>query len=118
MDNEKMSAMAQVVEEINTGLSDTDKHSIAALENDSDVIGIYSFYDLKAKRFDTPFFSQNNMFAMRHYKMTTEKEGTMLNRFKREFELHRIGYYHMDSGDIELYPELLLEGKLVYKEKD
>lgn len=92
--------------------------TVEELSNNSDTIAMYAFYDTKAGRYDTPFFCQNDLFAGRHYKMVVEKEGTMINKFKREFDVHRIGFYHLLQGAFTETPEVIIEGKKVYKEEE
>ena len=94
-----------------------DRAMISDLENNSDILGMYSFYDTKADRYDTPFFCQNDMFANRHYRMISDKKETMINKFKREFNLVRLGYYHMEAGEFIEFPETLIEGKHLPKEE-
>lgn len=76
-------------------------------ENSSDFIGCYSFYDKKAQRYDTPFYAQNDLFAKRHFIMARDREGTMLNKFQSEFELHRFGYFAINTGVYTALPETL-----------
>lgn len=71
---------------------------VAAYENSQDHQAMYAFYDTKSKSYDTPFFCKNDLFAKRHYKMITEKEGTLINNFIEDFELHRIGYFDIKDG--------------------
>ncbi len=90
---------------------------LTELANNSNNIGIYAFHDIKAKRFDTPFYCQNDMFAGRHYKMLIDKEGTMLNKFKTEFNVYRLGWFDSISGEFTDNRELIIEGKNLIQEE-
>jgi hypothetical protein len=84
---------------------------VELFENDSNCVGMYSFYDKKSKRYDTPFFCQSDMFAGRHYKMITGKEGTMLNTFKKDFNVVRLGFYNMKTGVYNECYDMIINGK-------
>lgn len=86
-------------------------------ENNSSYLGLYSFYDIKSKRYDTPFFCQNDMFSQRHYAMVTDREGTMLNKFKTEFNLHRLGWFDQESGLYHPDPKIIIDGEKLKKPK-
>ena len=87
------------------------------LENNSNTIGMYSFYDKKAKRFDTPFYCAYDLFAGRHYKMLTYKEDTMLNTFKFDYDVHRLGFFDLESGTFLEKHEVIIQGKFQKEEK-
>lgn len=91
------------------GLNDEKK--LNELENDSSKIGMYAFYDLKAKRFDTPFFCQNDMFAGRHYRMVVDSKDTMLNKFSDDFDVYRLGFIDYNTGLYIQKQELIIVGK-------
>ena len=99
-----------------TTIDQMEKDALTQCQNDSDSIGMYSFYDTKSDRYDTPFFCQNDLFAGRHYKMIVDKEGTMINKFKRDFDVHRIGFFHINTGTIDMHTDVIIEGKKLYKE--
>lgn len=92
--------------------------TLSDYENDSETIGMYAFYDLKSKRYDTPFFAQSDLFAGRHYKMVVEKPGTMINQFRDDFDLHRIGFYDLEDGTIVEFRECIITGKLANKPQE
>jgi len=60
---------------------------------------MYSFYDKKAKRFDTPVFVYDEVGAKRHFIMSINREGTLMNSFKDDYELYLIGSFNINNGD-------------------
>jgi len=86
--------------------------SLEELQNDSNSIGMYAFFDLKSHRLDTPFFCQNDMFAGRHYKMAVDQPNSMLNKFKEDFEVHRLGFINLINEEYTPKWEVIIEGKL------
>lgn len=81
-------------------------------------MGMYSFYDTKSEEYDTPFFCQSDMFAARHYRMVTDKKDTLLNTFKKDFNLVRLGYFNTITGEYTAQTEILIEGKHQTKKED
>jgi len=79
-------------------------------ENESYVLGMYSFFDIKGDRYDTPFFCANDLFAKRHYTIVTSEKGSMLNTFKNDFQLHRLGYFNLISGLLKQHPAEIIAG--------
>lgn len=80
-----------------------------------------SFYDKKSERFDTPFFTQGELMARRHFIMSIQKEGSLMQSFKDDMELHKLGEFCYNTGEIMVnetsIPELILKGKDVKIEK-
>lgn len=87
-------------------------------QNDSDVLGVYAFYDEEAGRHDTPFYCQNDIFAQRHYKMVVGKEGTMINQFSESFSVKRLGYFHLITGKFTLSESVIIDPKKFVKKED
>lgn len=92
--------------------------SLEHYENASEMIGMYAFYDTKSNRYDTPFFCQNDLFAGRHYKMVVDRHDTMINTFKRDFEVHRLGFFDVFMGNFVDFHEIIIDGKKLYKEDE
>ncbi len=63
-----------------------------------EIIGLYSFYDEKAERFDTPFSAQSDIFALRHFQMAINKEGSILNTYPQDFSLKRLASFNVLTG--------------------
>jgi hypothetical protein len=82
------------------------------LENRSELFGMYAFKDLKSQRYDTPFFCQSDLFAWRHYKIVSDGDN-MVNKFKADFNLDRLGYFNQDTGEFLPHVETLIVGKTV-----
>jgi len=78
-------------------------------------IKMYSFYDKKAERFDTPFFVFDQVGAERHFIMSFQKVGTLMNTFKDDYELHYIGDFTIENASFEKTKgsTLVLAGKEV-----
>lgn len=86
--------------------------------NKSTFLGIYSFWDNEAKRFDTPFFCQNDLFAKRHYTMVTSKDGTMIHTFQKSFDVYRLGWFDLLTGETHEDKLLLIDGAKIKKQED
>lgn len=88
-------------------------------ENAPMMLGMYTIFDKKSSQYDTPFFCQKDLFAKRHFEMLICKDGTMLNNFKDDFELHLIGYMDTQMGDFIVSREFIIAGKdIIVKEKN
>lgn len=82
-------------------------------------INIYSVYDEKADRWDTPFHSLNDIFAERHFIMLTQKKGSMLNTFKSDFILYRLGTFDLSTGQTKTFPKTrILDGKQIMRKEN
>lgn len=68
----------------------------------SKVIQMYSIFDKKSDRFDTPFFTFDEIGAKRHFIMMCRKKGTMISTFKNEFQLVHIGSFDVNDGMMEV----------------
>lgn len=88
--------------------------SVQDLDNDSFKTPMYAFYDNEAQLFDTPFFCQSDMFAGRHYKMATQKEG-MLKQFREKFDVYRLGYFDTKTGEFTEKFQEIINGKQALK---
>jgi hypothetical protein len=80
-------------------------------ENNSDNIGMYSFYDTESETHDTPFFCQNDMMAKRHHKLVVTAPGTMMESFRKSFNLVRIGWFNTQTGAVYNQHQTLVHGK-------
>jgi hypothetical protein len=81
------------------------------MQNGSEYLVLYSFYDKKSETFDTPFCCQTDLFAQRHYHMVTTKPGSLLCDFKEDFDLYRIGYFNTNDSSLIEHSTLLITGK-------
>lgn len=86
--------------------------------NKSSNVGIYAYYDTKALRFDIPFFAQNDLGAKRQYELQTSQDGTILNKFKQDFDLYRLGWYDQTTAKIEDDFEEIVVGKNLFKKDE
>ncbi len=64
-------------------------------------LSLYTFFDKKAQRFDTPFVAKSDLFALRHFQMAINKEGSLLNTFKMDFSLKKLGTFNVITGLIK-----------------
>jgi hypothetical protein len=73
---------------------------------------IYSFYDKKSERYDTPFHCFEDLHAKRHFEITSMKEGSILNTFLTEFEMYQVGEFNVITGEISALdrPRLVMSG--------
>lgn len=83
-------------------------------------IKLYSIYDLKAQRYDTPFFCKDDINAKRHFIMMADQNGSMVNTFLKEFELRLLCEFDVLLGVITVYENIktVLEGKQILKEEN
>lgn len=74
---------------------------------------MYTFFDKKSQRFDTPFFTYDEVGAKRNFHMQSRKKGSIINSFKNDFELYFLGTFDIVEGEINLLEvkKLVLEGK-------
>lgn len=63
------------------------------------LLKMYAVYDKKGKRFDTPFFVLDQVFAERKFIMAIENNDSQFNRFKNDFELHFLGVFDVNTGE-------------------
>jgi hypothetical protein len=80
-------------------------------------IQMYSVFDKKSDRWDTPFFAYDDIAAKRHFIMMVRKEGSMINNFASEFDLYHVCSYDVETGEVEnVHPRLaiLLSGNEVF----
>lgn len=59
-----------------------------------------SFYDVKSERYDTPVFVTDEVMAKRHFMLSIQKKGSMLNTFKNDFEMHEIASFDVIKGEV------------------
>lgn len=78
-----------------------------------ETISIYGIYDLKGQRYDTPFFAYNDLFAKRRFIMLAEKEGSVMYRFNRDFELHNLGTFNVTTGEIVPEKNTVIQGSQI-----
>lgn len=80
---------------------------------------MYSMYDKKSNRYDTPFFCFDDVGAKRHFIMTARNEKTTVHNFKDEFELWKIGEFDVENGTFYYEDQsiLVLEGKQIQLEQ-
>jgi hypothetical protein len=86
------------------------------MENDSLLIGMYAFYDTKAKKYDTPFFCQSDLFAKRHYTLVLDRS-EMIKEFQDDFEVHRIGFFDLETAHWMYEHGVVIDPKSLPKEE-
>lgn len=79
----------------------------------SEKIGIYTIYDEKSERYDTPFFALNDIHAKRRFIQLCQKDDTMLKTFKQDFKLFEIGTFDVLTSEISINHRLLLSGSQI-----
>ena len=82
-------------------------------ERDDSWLSIYSIYDKKGERFDTPFFAHSDLFAKRRYLLMMEEDRSPLSMWPSDFELHLIGRYNVLNNTLIEEKSLVLEGSAV-----
>lgn len=87
-------------------------------ENRFEQVGLYSVHDLKGKKYDVPFFAHDDLFAKRKFTLIIKEENTIVNEFKNDFNLVRLGSFNIVTGKLYENLEIILEGKqIIDKEK-
>lgn len=92
-------------------------------------IKMYSFYDKKSDRYDTPFFTFDEVGAKRHFIMSIQKKGTLMNTFKDDYNLVYITDFCIDDGALsyetidkkpvpQIKTKTIMEGKQISINKD
>lgn len=62
---------------------------------------IYGIYDRAIESFaGAPFFQPTNAAAMRAIKAEAQREGSQLNSNPTDFELHALGTFNEENGEI------------------
>ena len=74
-------------------------------------LNVYAFYDKKTKQFDTPVFCRSDMFAGRHYQMVVEREGTIPCKFKKDFDMYKLGTFDLFTGKFSAEIQIIITGK-------
>lgn len=77
-----------------------------------------AIYDDKGKKFDTPFWCNNELFAKRHFYLVSAKTGTMINTFLEDFSVFKIGIFNTDDGSFTPEYKLIMTGKELRKQLD
>lgn len=62
---------------------------------------MFGIYDRKAKRYDTPFFTLNEIHAKRRFIMMLRNNETVFANFYEDFSLVRLGLMNIVSGRLE-----------------
>ena len=77
-------------------------------QEQSEVIGVYAYYDKKSDKFDIPFFAKDDVQAKRkfHLDVTANDGQTILGQFKAEFLLYKISDYNIRTGILAEYTTL------------
>lgn len=81
------------------------------VKNDPNIVGVFAFYDIKAKLYDLPFYAQSELFAVRRYKILAKDSGTMLCEFMEDYDLYQVATYNKEFGTFEFQKRLILRGK-------
>lgn len=82
-------------------------------ENNGKYLGMYSFHDDESELYDTPFFCQSDLFARRHFIVTSKKAGTMFSEFRDHFTLVRLGFLDVTTGKFIPMDETIFLGEEV-----
>lgn len=82
------------------------------------VIGIYVVEDVKADRYDTPYFAINDVMGERNFRIAVKNDQSIFANFTEDFNLYKIGTYDLKTGDLELIDrQLICSGRQLVQEK-
>lgn len=81
---------------------------------------MYSFYDVKSQRFDTPFFTYDELGAKRHFVLAIRRKDTLMSNFKDHYQLVHLGDFNIETGEfIKTEKQFaILEGNQVSRDFD
>lgn len=79
-------------------------------EYNASIINMYAVLDKKSGKYDTPFFSHNDIMAERQFTMVVHDTESMFHKFKDDFELQRIGSFNLITGQFLSTHEVVREG--------
>lgn len=69
-------------------------------------------YDKKSERYDTPFFSIDDVNAKRKFVMAIHDKKTLISQFKDDFELVKLGSFNVIQGQLVTdEKKSIIEGK-------
>lgn len=73
------------------------------------MMGIFSVYDMAAKRYLEPFFAPTMEFAIRGFREACETPGHQFSKFPEDYTLYQLGEFDPETGQITgLSPEVKL----------
>ena len=75
-----------------------------------DGLFVYAVYDKKANKYDIPFFAASDLFARRRFLLMANDQGTILNQFLKDFDLHLVGSFDVHSGICTNMEKTVVEG--------
>jgi len=76
-------------------------------------IGLYSIYDKKGERYDTPFFTSTDLFATRVFMLRMQEEKSFLKQWPEDFILYKIGDFNVIDGIFINDDRVIIEGKQI-----
>lgn len=79
------------------------------MKGDLSVLGIYAIFDSKGKRFDTPFFATDDLYAKRRFLLMMDEENSPILKWAKDFSLHRVGKFDINDGKVTDGKELIFE---------
>lgn len=90
-------------------IEDSTEDPLQICENNSNYVGIYTYYDTEADRYDTPFYCQTDLMARRNHEIILKRNESMIAMMPEKFQLHRIGFFdHKEGCLIEIAEEITL----------
>lgn len=76
-------------------------------------ISAYVYYDREADAYDIPFYTFSDLNATRKFKIDSDKPGSIINKFTKEFDLYKIGRFDLHTGKATLEKKLIIEGNKI-----
>jgi hypothetical protein len=64
-------------------------------------IGMYSVYDKESDKYDTPFFSYNDVMAKRRFMMDVNDPSSVFSQFAPQFELVKLATFDVLTGEYD-----------------
>lgn len=65
-------------------------------------LNCYAYYDMKAQRYDTPFFAISDIHAERHFITAIKNGNSMLADFKNDMQLYRLAEFDVVDGSLKI----------------
>lgn len=69
------------------------------------VLKVFSIFDVKSAIFSQPFFSSNNVTALRSFSDLVGESGNQVSKHPEDFKLYCIGDFNDNSGGLASCPQ-------------
>ena len=82
-----------------------------------ETINLYAVFDRKGNRYDTPFFTSNDLFAQRIFHLRMQEDLSFLKEWPEDFILFQVGTFNVNTSLLVHDRRVIVEGRQIAKEK-